>query len=598
MCKRLLHILSVLIVTAIAFPTLTKAEIEDTDTAELNKLYTEFLALYRSGENDEAFYEAAEALGDLYKRQKRLDKYYTMQLNICLYDTEHDKPYKALKRAYEMMEEMKAGQTDAYDNVYMALGTVYESRGNYRMARHYYEETLNYTDHKVSSNLMSIQSRLAFLLMFTSPEEAWKYNEMYRETCQDFPEYHQVYLFIRGVVQFMQDKRQDFLKTYNEYFLYKTQEKPADNYGGETLEIIKLVLDQQYDSAISRLQTTKNDLSPIGRQDLLIRIYEVMGNTGKALEVSRRRAEIVDSLNSDMLFNNLNEINAQTGLYRANMEASKAHTQTFHAIILLSLLIICILTVWLFMYRKTKQHLKQKNEQLRAALSMAEEGEKMKTEFVRSVSHEIRTPLNAINGFNDILNTPGIELSAEERADILNRIKENVQAITNIVDEMLHMADKESNEFYPKSNTIYCNQFFAAQLYEHRDHVSASIELNYTTRVINRFQIESNEEGLRKIMEHLIQNAIKFTSKGFINVHCEQSDDKKWLLVSVTDTGCGIDKKKKDKIFEGFYKADTFQQGIGLGLTVSKKIAKKLGGDLVLDEDYTSGARFVLSLPI
>jgi signal transduction histidine kinase len=135
-------------------------------------------------------------------------------------------------------------------------------------------------------------------------------------------------------------------------------------------------------------------------------------------------------------------------------------------------------------------------------------------------------------------------------------------------------------------------------LYEHRNKVSGAIELTYTTKVINRFQIETNEEGLRKIMEHLIQNAIKFTSKGFIEVHSELSEDQKLLLVSVKDTGVGVSSEQRKRIFEAFYKANAFQQGIGLGLAVSKKIAKKLGGDLTLDESYTDGACFVLSLPV
>ena len=86
--------------------------------------------------------------------------------------------------------------------------------------------------------------------------------------------------------------------------------------------------------------------------------------------------------------------------------------------------------------------------------------------------------------------------------------------------------------------------------------------------------------------------------RGFIRLHCEKSDDEKMLLVSLTDSGCGITEEQRSKIFESFYKADMFEQGIGLGLTVSRKIAQKLGCDLTLDETYTEGARFVLSLPI
>ena len=70
------------------------------------------------------------------------------------------------------------------------------------------------------------------------------------------------------------------------------------------------------------------------------------------------------------------------------------------------------------------------------------------------------------------------------------------------------------------------------------------------------------------------------------------------MLISVTDTGKGISKEEQEKIFESFYKSDTFEQGIGLGLTISQKIARKLGGNLLLDNNYEGGARFVLALPI
>ena len=180
---------------------------------------------------------------------------------------------------------------------------------------------------------------------------------------------------------------------------------------------------------------------------------------------------------------------------------------------------------------------------------------------------------------------------------LLNRIKENVQAITTIVDEMLQMADKESNEFYPKTESIYCNQTLSAIIYKYRSQVSSNVELNYTTDVINRFSINTNKEGVTKIIDHLIQNAIKFTQKGFITLHCEESYDNKKVLISVTDTGKGISPDKQEKVFEGFYKEDSFKQGIGLGLTVSRKIAQKLGGDLTIDKSYTNGARFILSLP-
>lgn len=261
------------------------------------------------------------------------------------------------------------------------------------------------------------------------------------------------------------------------------------------------------------------------------------------------------------------------------------------------IIIIVLLSAWVYYFRRTRQDLKEKNEQLSTALAMAEESERMKTEFVRSVSHEIRTPLNAISGFNEILNNADMTLSAEERQDLLDRIKKNMNDITNIVDEMLHMAEQTSNSYSMNSTSIYCNQFLTPLIYDHREKVNGGIELLYKSKLINRDTLYTDPEGLRQIIDQLVHNAIKFTQRGFIELACEYSEDRQWVLISVTDSGRGITKEQQEMIFTPFHKADSFQQGIGLGLSVSKKIAQKLGGDLTLDTDYTEGARFILKLP-
>lgn len=562
------------------------------------RLYTEFLELYSSTGRDAEFYRSANVLAKYYREHNLTINYYKMQLNICLYDAENNQPDKAIKRANNMLKEMEAEHFDGYSQVYTALGTVYESRGNYRMAHHFYEKALEHLPADDNGSLMSIYSRLAYLMMFRNPVEAKRWNEKYYQESLTFPPYHQVYLFIDCMISFSLGDKRQFEQSYEAYHNYRKQQEGLDNYGLETLEMAQQAFNGNYEEALQLLsQNSRNDLNIVNIFDARIIIQKMMDRPDLALQTAEKRSDCIDSLNHDMLYANLNEINAAAGVSQANAQASKARERAFFISMLLALVIIGTLAFWIRNFRRSRENLKQRNEQLRSALAMAEEGEKMKTEFVRSVSHEIRTPLNAINGFNDILNTPGIEISSEERADLLARIAENIKAITNIVDEMLQIADKGSNEFYDKTDRIYCNHFFSNLLYSHREHVSSSIELEYIPHVINRFQIETNEEGLRKVMEELIQNAIKFTTKGYIRVSCKLSDDNYRLLVSIEDSGRGIPKEEQEKVFDGFYKVDSFEQGIGLGLAVSKKIARKLGGDLVLDTNYIGGARFVLSLP-
>jgi signal transduction histidine kinase len=302
-----------------------------------------------------------------------------------------------------------------------------------------------------------------------------------------------------------------------------------------------------------------------------------------------------------MIDGNLNELSAEIGLYR--MRADKNRAQKRSSIMqtilsVLALVVIGLLVTYNYVRRRSNEKLKQKNEELKEALNMAGEADRMKTEFVRRVSHEIRTPLNAISGFAEIICTPGMEIPDEDKADLIDRIQSNMRAITKIVDELLHVADSESQVSYPKNQTIACNQFLSAILESYRKEANANVELKYTPRVMNRFTIYSNESGLSKVVDNLVQNAVKFTSKGTIELRCEKSLDEQSVVITVTDTGKGIPEDKREKIFEQFYKVDAFQQGIGLGLTMSKQIAQKLGGDLVLDPEYTNGSRFVLTLPI
>ena len=569
----------------------------DTDSIH-KKLYANFLDLYSSHGRDQEFYQATDTLARYYRSHGLTGKYYKMQLNICLYDTEHQHSDRALSRSQRMLKEMEEEGFDAYSQVYTALGTVYESRGNFSVARHYYEKAIENLPPDDPGSKMGLYSRLAYLLMFQQPVEAKRWNERYLKESLTFPPYHQVYLFIDGMISFALGDEHQFRQTYDAYQQYHASQKGLDNYGQETLEMVRLAFDAKYDEALQLLNhPSSNDLSLVACYDARIRIQQMMKRPDLALETAQQRAECIDSLNSDMYFANLNELNAAAGVSQAKAMASRTSDLAVTTGMVLALIIIAMLVALVINFRKGREEQRKKNEQLRSALAMAEEGEKMKTEFVRQVSHEIRTPLNAIRGFNELLNTPGIDVSDEERADMLQRISINIDAITNIVDEMLALADKGSNELYERNSRIYCNKFFSELLYSHRSKVSSAIELQYLPKVINRFQIETNEEGLRKVAEELIKNAIKFTKEGYIRITTRLNDDHSLLLVSVEDSGRGIPKEQQDKIFDGFYKVDTFEQGIGLGLAVSKKIAQKLGGDLTLDTSYIGGARFVLSLP-
>ena len=590
-------IIALVLLALLSFSTVRADEKSDTVFLNQYKKYTE---LYNSMGNDKEFYEYSKIMLDHYRQADNLENYYRIRLNEALYDADHEQPYRAIQKANQMLIDMKADKFEHYDLVYLALGTVFEQRANYRMAEYYFKEAAKNTDPNDEQSLIIVYSQLAYLYMFYNPEEAKMWNQRYAKSSLQYPQYQQVYLFIESVISFAMGNKQTFKYNYNRYLEHhEAHKEQLDEYGSTMLEIIDKAVDGHYRDALQMLDNTQEeDMNDINLYDLRIRIFEMMGNYKEALKASKKLALMVDSLNTGKLFNNLNEINAQAGIAKIQSQASeeKSHMLVITTILLLT--IIALLCLWIYVHKRMRERLIEKNRQLETALNMAEESDKMKTEFVRQVSHEIRTPLNAITGFNQILNGTSAELSEEEKNDLLTRIEDNIKAITNMVDEMLHMAEKNSTNYYPRSEDVLCNKLLSDITYKYRDKVSSSIELAYTTDVINRFTIRSNEEGIRQIMDQLLQNAIKFTDRGHINVHCKQSEDQTMVEISVEDTGRGISEENQSKIFGKFFKVDQYKEGIGLGLTVSKKIAQKLGGDIALDPTYTTGSRFVLTLPV
>jgi signal transduction histidine kinase len=236
------------------------------------------------------------------------------------------------------------------------------------------------------------------------------------------------------------------------------------------------------------------------------------------------------------------------------------------------------------------------NEYMTEAALVAEEITNKET-FLMNISHEIRTPLNVITGFAQVIGNPSFKLSTEQRENIVNSIESNTREITNFVNELLEFSENEGQSRYSITDDIKINEFCndlikAAQMVN-----NGRLELICDSHVDDTKTIKSNSLALQRILRQLIGNGMKFTEKGSVTLSTALSDDLSQLFISVTDTGIGIPAEVQDRIFEKFYKVDSFKKGLGLGLPMAYRIAHQLGGDLQLDKEYTGGTRFVLSLP-
>ena len=482
-----------------------------------------------------------------------------------------------------------AGAQGLYDQN-MKLGDMFYHCGSITQAENYYQKAINNTKDK--EQWLTARLRMIDLMKFWRPNEA---QQLINECFEDFkkrPELHQQALAMNASISFWVGNKEAFDRANSDYLKLSRVNSQLPTTYDIPLQAMKEAMEGYYTNALNIID--EHLRGTLIRHQLRLRIFEMNGNKDDIINELQQRAKTVDSLTAANYDENLAMANLTNSMTVAHQEAEQHHSNMLLLIIIMAVVMAIMLLSAYYMYRKNRNELLKKNEQMAAALNMANESDQMKTEFVKRVSHEIRTPLNAITGFNDILNNSDIELPQEERQDLIDRINENVTAIIKIVDELLLTADTESMQSFAREDEVLCNQFLSSLLNAHRDEVNANVELRYTTQVINRFTLKTNAETLRQIVEQLIDNAIKFTQRGFIEVNCRQ--EEKNVIITVTDTGSGIPAEQQDKVFEQFAKGNAFQQGIGLGLTVSRKMAQKMGGSLELDKTYAGGTRFILTL--
>ena len=224
------------------------------------------------------------------------------------------------------------------------------------------------------------------------------------------------------------------------------------------------------------------------------------------------------------------------------------------------------------------------------ARNKAEESDRLKTAFLANMGHEIRTPLNAIVGFADLL--PVVQ-SDEDRNQLITEIQNNNQKLLRIIDGLVSMSEIEAGARSLTLNAVDLNALLVSLQEQQQPNTVVPITLHLAQ---SEMLIHSDSEKLNTIMEHFLQNAIKFTTEGSITMGYDLEDSHVRLWVS--DTGKGIAQADQERIFERFVKIDEYVPGTGLGLSVVKSHVQQLGGTVGVESEIGKGSRFWALLPL
>ena len=243
---------------------------------------------------------------------------------------------------------------------------------------------------------------------------------------------------------------------------------------------------------------------------------------------------------------------------------------------------------------------KERTKELFLAKEKAEESDRLKTAFLRMISHEIRTPLYGLLGFGSLLIEPGI--SEKEKQDYFGQMTESGERLTNTINNYLDISMIVSGSITPvpvKTQVKKHLQVLYNSLLPRCRRKNLGLELR-TPADSDQLTIETDPTLLLKILDHLLDNAIKFTAAGGISFG--YTIDGELAVFFVTDSGAGIGMKERENIFKNFSQADLSlsrpYEGNGLGLSIVKGLAELLGGTLTYESEKNNGTTFLITFPI
>jgi signal transduction histidine kinase len=249
---------------------------------------------------------------------------------------------------------------------------------------------------------------------------------------------------------------------------------------------------------------------------------------------------------------------------------------------------------------KTKESLCDVKQQLEEAQKELEKSNRLKSAFLSNLSHEVRTPMNGILGFAELLKTPDLDI--DEKDIYLNIIIQSTNRLLSVIDDILVVSKLETGQVQIQYSQVDLPALFeelrlsfAPFANETENELSFSLDSGLLDK-----SFQSDASKLKQVLHALIHNALKFTDSGLVKIGGIREGN--WICFSVDDNGPGIAKEDLERVFLPFEKVPMqsyhSQNGLGLGLSVSRRLVELLGGRLMVQSSSGTGSLFQFRIPL
>ena len=226
------------------------------------------------------------------------------------------------------------------------------------------------------------------------------------------------------------------------------------------------------------------------------------------------------------------------------------------------------------------------------------QSDEMKTLFIDALAREIRTPLHSVSGLAEIISKEDLYLSKEEKKNISDQILYNARLIDTVLDEVSLFSDEGGNVRTMKNERFSPNRVCMTCIDANLASANPGVKIVFRRGVGDELFISAERHIVELVLSKLINISCRFTKKGEITVGCRFDETHRLLTYIVEDTGGGIPEERKDALFKWFDDPSLASDIVEFDVSVSYRLAQKIGGNLHWDSTYTKGTRMEFVFPV
>ena len=516
-----MNITKILLTTTLLLATgISQANVDYKNDAKYQVLRDSMTHAFNDGDSTR-FYQHVTNLQNYLLSENDYHGYYTQRCNEIIFEMNRQKIFEAYVKAQQLSKELREKKLDK--EMYMAvnmMGHINKYCGNKEAAKKCFYEVIELMKkHGYYESIPPIYMNIVNVALDDDPDEALELMDKAKEIAEKYSPERVFDIETRKTLSYY--NRGNIAKFLEGYKVYKEGEKEGkSSVHGRSMEAYYLASIGKVDEAIAYAQKYLGDEGG----EAIPLIYERAGRWEDAYKAFKKESLASDSIDNVVIINSMHGIQDQIQLYET--EHKQAMDRTYGLLVLILLLVLLIIAM-AYIVQTRKKHMIE----LKKAYDKALESEKMKTAFIQNVTHEVRTPLNIITGFAQVIANPDMAESPEERKHISTMMQKSTRQVTVLMDEIIGLSLLDSTERTQKNDETHINRILKELTCEYKNYATSETEVKLETELDDDYVLKTNENMLRRIMNCLLDNAIKYTQQGTITIRAKQEASLLKLIV-------------------------------------------------------------------